>query len=126
MALVGLIFGGIAAVLNFLLGEPIALMLAIVAIMSFLQFKHYSQPYVVIEDRQIKIRFSWLKKGVINLEDIARIESKKRQLNLHLKDRSKKGIALFYMPVETQQQLSQDLSDLFAGEAMDLSAHLTA
>lgn len=105
------------------LGSYIPLFFLLYILSAIVQYRHYSNPYIIIENKVILIRLNWIRKININLEDIDKIERKMLHLKLRLHNGSKKSIALFYMNKATQNRLTKDLTDLLEGE-LDLSVHL--
>ncbi|MFK7799919.1 MAG: EbsA family protein [Aureispira sp.] len=126
MAIISLVVSAVAVIwvgVMIELGSYITLILCIYTLSAIIQYRHYSKPYIIIENKVILIRLNWLRKIRINLDDIDKIERKMLRLKLRLHNGSKKSIALFYMNKETQKRLAKDLTDLLEGE-LDLSVHL--
>lgn len=126
LAIIGLVVSVVAVIwvgVTIELGSYITLIIGLYTLSAIIQYRHYSKPYIIIENKVILIRLNWLRKIKINLDDIDKIERKLLRLKLRLHSGSKKSIALFYMNKETQERLTKDLTDLLEGE-LDLSVHL--
>lgn len=111
----------IAAVLNAYLGEPIAIVLFIAAIMTFLQYRRHSNPYIEIENDLLQIRFTWAKTFKVKIEDIEQVDQTASQITLHLESGKKIGIYLGYLKAEDKKRALEDIPAL----VNDLTQHLT-
>ncbi|MGH1338193.1 MAG: hypothetical protein ACRBFS_18870 [Aureispira sp.] len=78
--------GTISAGLNFLVGNPIAFLLLVMALLGFLQIRQYFKPYVTMKYGALYIQVTAFKKKTLLLEHIERVERGKHQLILTMDD----------------------------------------
>lgn len=102
----------IAAILNFLLGKPIAWLMLLATVFNFLQYRLYTHPYIEVEQGVITARFTFLKKITINLEDVTAISPESNQLILYLRDGSKTLLFLSSLTESDQQRITRELPNL--------------
>lgn len=127
MGIITLIAGGIAAVLNFITGDPMAFMMLFLALVGFFQIRHYSKPYVLLEHGNVYIHASFLKTLTFNINEVESMEQKKNQLVFTLKNKSKKNIFLNFLTTEDKATIQEDFSALLEGGDISdtsLSRHL--
>ncbi len=105
----------IAAILNFLLGKPIAWLMLLATVFNFLQYRLYTHPYIEVEQGVITARFTFLKKITINLEDVTAISPESNQLILYLRDGSKTLLFLSSLTESDQQRITRELPNLIKG-----------
>lgn len=109
-------------VLNTFLGEMIAIVLLLGAVVAFLQFRRYINPYIEIDNENILVRTTPFYSATISLAQIIQIETNNRQFVLHLNSGKRVFIFLGFMTKEAESRASVDIPALVE----DLSQHLTA
>lgn len=121
LSLISLTVMLIATVLNGYLGEPIAIVLFLAMITTFLQYKRHASPYIEVENNLLKVRFTWVKTFKVNVDEIIQVDHSTKQIILHLDSGKKIGIYLGYLKAEDKKRALEDIPALVD----DMTQHLT-
>ena len=79
MSIVGGVIGAIAAILQFILGEPVAFVMLFICIVSIFQFKLYSKPFIEIQENILTARLTLIITKTIDLSTVTKIETPKNK-----------------------------------------------
>lgn len=122
LSFVALLLMIVALILNALLGEVMAIVLVLGVVVTFLQYRRYSNPYIEIDAEEILVRSTAFASTRVALNKIVQIEANKRQFVLHLDSGKSVLVFLGFMAKEAAERASEDIPALVG----DWSQHLTA
>jgi len=112
MSLISVLIMLVATALNAYLGEPIAIILLLALVITFLQYRRHASPYIEIEKDLLKIRFTWVRTFALNVAEIIKVEQHPKQIVLHLASGKQMDLHLGYLKGEDKERVLVDIPAL--------------